>query len=91
MARSDSDDRAGPAVLHRGQGLGQSEPVLELLGPRDALVAEHGLDLVAVLAGPGPAGVLLVGEAETLVDLLAGRDADVDDGLRGPGSYQLLQ
>jgi hypothetical protein len=27
------DDRAGSAVLDRGQGLGQAKPVLELLGP----------------------------------------------------------
>jgi len=36
---------------------------------------------MGLLASPGPAGALLVGEAEALLDLLPGRDADVDDGL----------
>jgi hypothetical protein len=51
------------------------------LGPRHTLIAEHGHDLVAVLAGPGPAGVLLIDQAQALLDLLASRDADIDDDL----------
>jgi hypothetical protein len=81
------DDRAGPAVLHRSQGLGQPEPVLELLGPRHTLIAEHGQDVVAVLSGPGPAGLLLVDQAQALLDRpygwssLAGSSAGVPPDL----------
>jgi hypothetical protein len=57
------DDRASLAVLHRSQGLGEPEPILGLFGPGHALVAAHGHNLMAVLASPAPAGVLLIDEA----------------------------